>query len=420
MPACALAALVAAGALAAPPPASAGPAQATLQRFAASNPGTSALVWRLDEEGPVAVAAIRPDVPRIPASNMKMVTAAGALLQLGPDFRFTTRLATAARAPVVDGTLRGPLFVMGAGDPMLATRAYGARYLRGVATPLADLVRPLPAAGIRRVAGPIVADEGLFDAMREGPRWLSHYHLYSQPLSALAVNQGYAGNGRRAEAPVPWRAAAVRVRGALHGVRIAHEGGMRRGRPPASVRVLSTATSAPLRAIVREMNVPSDNFVAEMLTKAVGAHGSGRGTSAGGTARTEALLAARGVLTGRERLVDGSGLSRDNRLTATALVRLVAAADADPDWGRALLASLPRGGEGTLATRLRSPRVARRVQAKTGYINGASSLSGRVVSVGGQRYAFAMLMNTGGLADARRTQEQVVTLLALGREDPQG
>lgn len=364
------------------------------------------------------MAAVRPDAPRIPASNMKMVTAAGALLQMGPGHRFATRVATTQRAVVAGGRLRGPLYLIGAGDPLLATRAYATRHLPRGATALLDLARPLRRAGIRRVAGPIVADESLFDARRQAPRWLSHYHLYAQPLSAIATNQNFAGNARGSDVGSPWRAGALRLRGALSGVHIRQSGAVRRGVAPAGARVLATSRSAPLRTIVREMNVPSDNFIAEMLVKAVGADGAARGTTPAGTARTRALLAGKGILTGRERLIDGSGLSRANRLTATALVRLVAAADAEPSWGRPFLASLPRGGEGTLIRRLRSPAIARRVQAKTGFINGASALSGRVVSRGGHRYAFSLLMNTGDISGARHAQEQVVAMLALGREDP--
>jgi serine-type D-Ala-D-Ala carboxypeptidase/endopeptidase (penicillin-binding protein 4) len=414
------AALAAAGALViCAGPAAAGPAQVALDRFAAANPGTSALVWRLGDDGapPTVVASVRPDQPRIPASNMKLVTAAGALIQLGDGFRFTTTLATTQRARVSGGTLRGPVFVLGSGDPLLATRAYAARYLPGRATPMLDLVRPVSGEGIRRIAGPIVADESLFDTMRSGPRWPGRYALYSQPLSALSSNQGFAGDMRRADSPAPWRSTAQRVRAGLRGVRVAHDGPLRRGRTPNEVRVLARATSVPVARIVREMNVTSDNFIAEMLVKAVGVHGSGQGTTAAGTGRTRSILDGIGVLAAGDRLVDGSGLSRENRLAATSLVRLIAAADADPRWGRAFFASLPKGREGTLAGRFRSAAVAGRVQAKTGFINGVSGLSGRVVSRGGQRYAFSLLMNTSRTGDARTTQNRVVTLLALGQED---
>ena len=62
------------------------------------------------------------------------------------------------------------------------------------------------------------------------------------------------------------------------------------------------------------------------------------------------------------------------------MVRLVAAADADPDWGAALLGSLARGGEGTLVRRFTSGPATKRVRAKTGYLDGVSSLAGRVIS----------------------------------------
>lgn len=415
-----LAAASAAGTLAAAPEVAraAGQVEVTLERFAAANPGTSALVWRLDGPGRhTEVASVRPDAPRIPASNMKLVTGAGALLQFGPRYRYTTIVATRASARVSGGTLAGPLYLMGSGDPLLATRSYSARYLPGRSTPIVELVKPLRAAGITRVAGPIVADESLFDSRRVGPTWPGYYAAYSQPLSALATNQNYAGETRDSHSPDPPRSAATRLRAALRGVRIAHSGPLRTGTTPQGTRVLASVMSPPMSRVVREMNVPSDNFIAEMLTKSTGAYGTGQGSTAGGTARTTQVLTQMGILTGRERLVDGSGLSRQNRLTATALVRLIAAADADRGWGAALIASLPKGGEGTLVNRMRTGVATNRVRAKTGYIDGASSLSGRVVSRRGVHYAFSMLMNTQDITGAKATQDRVVTLLAAGAED---
>jgi D-alanyl-D-alanine carboxypeptidase/D-alanyl-D-alanine-endopeptidase (penicillin-binding protein 4) len=169
--------------------------------------------------------------------------------------------------------------------------------------------------------------------------------------------------------------------------------------------------------ILRAMNLASDNFIAETLVKDVGAYGSGRGSTRAGAARNRALLAQEGVVGPGDRLVDGSGLSRDNRLSAATLVRLVAAADADPEWGAALLGSLARGGEGTLVRRFTSGPATKRVRAKTGYLDGVSALAGRVISRRGQRYAFALLMSTADIGGARATQDRVVTLLASGAED---
>jgi D-alanyl-D-alanine carboxypeptidase/D-alanyl-D-alanine-endopeptidase (penicillin-binding protein 4) len=285
---------------------------------------------------------------------------------------------------------------------------------------MARLASPLRARGIRLVRGPIVADEGIFDSRRLGPGWPSHYRLYSAPLSGLPTNQGYAGNGRSAHVSSPPVAAAQRLKAALGGVGIAHVGALRAGAAPAGGRVLATARSPRLPVILRTMNLASDNFTAETLIKDVGAYGSGLGTTRAGVARTRALLAQQGVVGAGDRLVDGSGLSRGNRVSAATLVRLIAAADADPEWGAALLGSLARGGEGTLVRRFTSGPATKRVRAKTGYLDGVSALAGRVVSRRGQRYAFAMLMNTADIGGARLTQDRVVTLLASGTEDVLG
>ena len=351
---------------------------------------------------------------------MKLVTSAGALLELGPRYRFTTRLQAGPGTALRGTSVVGPVYLTGGGDPLLATGAYARRYLGARATPMGALVRPLRRLGIRRIAGPIVADERVFDARRLGPGWPSDYLSYSSPLSGLSTNQGWAGNARRAHVSSLPIAAAERLRAALRGVRIAHSGGLRAGATPRAAVPLAEVRSRTVAAILRSMNPDSDNFVAEMLTKAVGAHAAGRGTTAAGTARTAAALRARGILDGGDRLVDGSGLSRANRLSATSLVRLIAAADRERAWGAPLIQSMPRGGEGTLARRLRRGPATKRVRAKTGYLGGVSALAGRVVSRRGQRYAFALLMRTGDIAGARATQDRVVSLLAAGAEDLPG
>lgn len=375
-------------------------------------------MWRLDGTGEgTTVAGFRAESARVPASTMKLMTSAGALLELGPDFRFRTRVVAGPGTVRRGRALVGPIYLKGSGDPVLATRSYAAAFLSGRATPMAALARPLRAGGIRRVRGAIVADERLFDSRRMGPGWPSYYRLYASPLSGLATNQNYAGNGRAAYVSRPPVAAAQRLKATLGGFGVAHSGALRAGAAPDRARVLATATSPRLPVILRAMNLASDNFIAETLAKDVGAYGSGRGTTRLGTARTRALLAERGIVGPGDRLVDGSGLSRENRLSAATLVRLVAAADGDPEWGAALIGSLARGGEGTLVRRFTSGPATKRVRAKTGYLNGVSAIAGRVTSRRGQRYAFATLMNTSDIGGARATQDRMITLLASGAED---
>jgi D-alanyl-D-alanine carboxypeptidase/D-alanyl-D-alanine-endopeptidase (penicillin-binding protein 4) len=191
---------------------------------------------------------------------------------------------------------------------------------------------------------------------------------------------------------------------------------VRAGRTPKRGRLLATAKSPPLRTLSRMMNTSSDNHMAETLVKGVGAYVAGRGTSAAGSRRIARALRERGILSAGDRLADGSGLSRANRLSAASLVRLMAFAEQDRTWGPALIRSLPRGGEGTLRRRfLGSAR--KRVRAKTGYINGVSALAGRVVSRRGKVFVFALLMNGGDLVSARAAQDRIVALLASGAAD---
>lgn len=396
----------------------AGETQQVISGWSASDPETSALVWRLDgARTPLPVASFRADTPRIPASTMKLVTSAGSLLQLGPTFRFRTELLAAPGARLAGGTLTGKVYLKGAGDPLLATRAYARNHLSGVSTPMAEMARETRALGVRRIRGAVVADEHLFDRRRTAPSWPSYYSAYASPLSALATNQDYSGDARSAYVSSPPLAAAQRLKATLAANGVAHRGTLTTGVTPPTARSLGASVSSPLPAILREMNHESDNFIAETLAKDVGAYGVGEGTTAAGVARTHSLLAQKGIVTANDTFADGSGLSRSNRIAASSLVRLIAAADAEPAWGAALIGSLARGGEGTLVRRFTSGVATRRVRAKTGYINNVSALAGRVISRHGQRYAFAMLMNTSDITGAKATQDRVVTLLASGAED---
>lgn len=374
------------------------------------------LVWRLDAGEPVEVLSYKADTPRRPASTMKVVTAASALLTLTPEFRFETRLYAGANAAQSGATMTGPLYLKGYGDPTLATARYARRYL-GTAGGVGQLARTFREAGIRRVNGPIVVDETFFDAVRRGPTWPSRYATECPPLSAMTINQSYLGDRRATYVKNPAKAAGAQLRIAMKSQGVTHAGPVRAGQAPEEGRLLATNSSPPLRTILRMMLPDSDNFLAEMLTKDVGAYGRNDGSTTGGTAHAVTVLGGLGLLSPDDRLVDGSGLALENRLTARSLVRVLAAADNDPTWGEALISALPTGGQGTLKRRLRGPTVGDRVRAKTGYIRNTSTLAGVVDSPGGARYAFAILMNQGSISGAKATQDRMVTLLASGVAD---
>ena len=184
-----------------------------------------------------------------------------------------------------------------------------------------------------------------------------------------------------------------------------------RGRAPLDALPLAYHRSAPLSAVVREMNHESDNFVAEMLLKELGATVAGRGSTAAGRHVVRDALAEAGVPLDGVRLADGSGLSLRDRLTVGALVAILESGSTDPSIRDDFVSSLSVAGvSGTLRHRLGKRPTRGRVRAKTGTTNQACALAGFV----GKNYVFAILQN-GSPVDywsARIAQDRFVTVLA--------
>ncbi|MBW3602046.1 MAG: D-alanyl-D-alanine carboxypeptidase, partial [Actinobacteria bacterium] len=111
--------------------------------------------------------------PLLPASTLKLVTAAAALRTLGPGFRYVTRVV-ATRQPD-DGVVRGDIVVVGSGDPALATATYGRVEPDRPRTPLEALAGQLRRAGVRRVTGRVVGDPGLLAHEPLAAGWPDRY-----------------------------------------------------------------------------------------------------------------------------------------------------------------------------------------------------------------------------------------------------
>jgi serine-type D-Ala-D-Ala carboxypeptidase/endopeptidase (penicillin-binding protein 4) len=330
-----------------------------------------------------------------PASVEKLAVAYAALHELGPDFRIETDVLGDGERQGT--TWRGNLVLKGFGDPTLSR------------DDLETLARGVRAFGIRSVTGGVVGDESFFDAQRVVSGWKPSYFIQeSPPLSALVVDRArYArGVGLR-----PALIAAQLFRTELRAAGVTVGAAARVGTTAAADFPLAFVHSPTLGELVHFMGVESDNFTAEMILKQLGAQEAGRGTSARGAASVTAVLRVLGVPLGGVRLVDGSGLSLLNRLTATSLASLLQLAWTDPAARPGFLAVLPVAGvSGTMKERLRSVRG--RVQAKTGTTNAASSLAGYVSG----RYAFAILHNGRPVSTwwARRAQDRFVLALARG------
>lgn len=352
-------------------------------------------------EGSGEVVTTGADQPLLPGSNEKLLVAAGALAVLGPDAVLTTEVKAAGE--IDGGWLHGDLVLVGGGDPSL-----------GLAR-LDELARQVRAAGVRHVAGDLVADESRYDDRRTAPGWTDwHMPTFVGPLSALAVGRNWLRIDAEYVAD-PARANAGYFRQALSRAGVTVAGADRRSPGPglgADERpVVASVESPPVAALVGEMLTRSDNFYAELLVKETGYRGVGEGTTAAGLAAAHAVLDELGVvLTGLS--ADGSGLSRDNRRPAGEWQRLLVAAAAQP-WGRHLLEGLPVAGRtGTLASRFRGRPGEAVVRAKTGSVRGSRALSGYLSTAGGRSVVFSLVVNGPAASAAVGAMDDLVASIA--------
>jgi D-alanyl-D-alanine carboxypeptidase/D-alanyl-D-alanine-endopeptidase (penicillin-binding protein 4) len=180
--------------------------------------------------------------------------------------------------------------------------------------------------------------------------------------------------------------------------------------------------ASPLAATCAVANKNSQGLYAECLLKRLGAFGPTpatdvlvprQGNWANGTQEALRWMAERGIATDGVVIDDGSGLSKENRLTAAAVTDLLAVAHAR--LGDAFVETLAVAGrDGSLAGRMRGTAAAGRVFGKTGYVLGASTLSGYVRTASGRTLAYSVLMNDvpwGELWKARQAQDRVCVRL---------
>lgn len=368
-------------------------------------------------EGDRPVLLRRPDDALTPASTQKILLAVAALAVLGPDFRYETKLVS--DAPPRDGTVGG-LWLVGAGDPTLATPEYMGwlsdkpRYQLHQATPLAALVDGLAQAGVHAVSGGIAGDDSRYDGARAVPSWKPGYIAENEvgPLGALLVNRGftrYQPPEQRAADPALHAAGELTRLAQAAGISVATPASSGAA-PPRTAVTVATVRSAPLSDIVAGMLRESDNTAAELVTKELGVVRAHEGSTAAGTkAIADALAAAHLPMAGL-RLGDGSGLEITNLVSCSLLaaaLRLPA-----PSRGPGLANLLAVAGQtGTLALRLNNTPLDGKLRAKTGSLDGVSGLAGYLD--GRRSLSFAFLAN-GRLSDAagRVLQDRLVALLA--------
>lgn len=413
------------------------------------------------------VVAIRADSPWNPASNLKLLTAASALLVLGPDFRMQTGLYGRVR----QGHTEGGLCLKGHADPTLSRadfadfalrlRERGVRavdrlivdgsYFDDAILPPAFEQQPRETAPFRAAIAAVSVNANAYtlrigpgpelgapaQVSVDGPGYFeldNHITTSAAPTPQVSVSENDLGEKvaitLTGSVPLAGGALALprRVTSPLHyaGHVFADTLSVAGIRGPTQVVLGTCAEDAPLLArhesqplaeILARLGKNSDNFVAEMLVKVMGAeHDHTRGTTATGVAVVTHVLQRLGLPMSHLSMVNGSGLFEGNLVTTDLISQLLVAMYKNPAVRPEFVAQLSVGGsDGTLARRFTKLPHARVVRAKTGTLNDVIALSGYVLGPEpGSAYAFSYLANgiKGKQAQARALIDKVVEQLA--------
>ena len=390
----------------------------------------------------------------IPASNNKILSSVAALSLLGKDFRFATEFYLGGG--IHGNVAHGGLYVKGFGDPTIDLEV------------LERIVARIRDMGISRIDGGIHLDGSYFDETRYGEGWDPEWtgEAFCPPVTAISFNynsakikvsasraglpayvsaepgdfpfpvksrvltsqrrsgvmaefgdgneirlSGYVSSRRKRETlemsvPDPFFYFGEMLRAALEKNGIEVAGRVSRARVPRWAGPVFTHYSEPLGVVIREYNKESVNIIGESLVKVLGARFLGEpGSWKSGTYVIRDHLRGMGV-SGDVAVVDGSGLSRMNRISPADLAEVLLMAYRDPAISKEFLESLPVAGvDGTLEKRFRELRG--RVYAKTGYLEGARSLSGYAFAKDGRVYVFSVISNGMG-AGVKKLQSMLL------------
>lgn len=404
-----------------------------------------------------------------PASNTKLVTSAAALVRLKPEYQFTTAVYTNAR--LRNGVLSGDVYIRGGGDPSLSyegllslaqdvynagirtiagnivgdatfldderefsgwhdfERAYSGRISalsvnynavhlmvkpssRSGVAPQIILNPPTSYVKIKNKAVTISSRNSIYATFANADESLTEETLLVQgkisPKSRYGVSAYIYVNN-------PALFTTVTFKDALEQVGVTVEGTATLGEVPQKSRRLGIYLSDSLSRITCDSNKISNNFVAEQILKVLGAEMLGTpGTTEKGLQVVREFLEELDIPAGSYVLENGSGLSRNNRLSPAQIVTVLNSMYENFEVRSEFLASLAIAGvDGTLRRRLQDTQAERRLRAKTGALRAVSCISGYAASKDNEVFAFSIMMNdykSGGYA-VKKIQNNLAVLL---------
>lgn len=438
-----------------------GPVRAVVDEAGLPHESVGLFIQDVSDDSPLI--EFNADSAKNPASVMKLVTTAAALQMLGPNYRWKT--AAYAGGPLNGDRLEGDLILKGFGDPLLDTESFWTflRHLRerGLRHVSGDLViddsffklepndrgafdgRPYRVYNVQPAALLVNFQVYRFGMRPDGVR--GEVVVSTDPPSATVMiqNQLKLTNGRcrgrkyqvrmqveegnphdtvRFSGNYPMRCGAHSMlrtvssqKTYVYGVfkalwsNLGGEiaGGVRTDTVPESARRLFRFRSRPLAEVIRPMNKFSNNVMSRNLLLTLGAERYGEpGTVEKGRAAVVEWLQRAGIDDGSLLLDNGSGLSRDARVSSRLLGEILLAAHRSP-YMPEFVASLPLSAmEGTMKDRFRDDPLKGRMHMKTGLIDHVRSMGGYMLTRNGRTMAIVLLQNHANVHRRIGTQVQ--------------
>ncbi|MDE7408512.1 MAG: D-alanyl-D-alanine carboxypeptidase/D-alanyl-D-alanine-endopeptidase [Muribaculaceae bacterium] len=308
------------------------------------------------------------DRPLLPASIMKTVTIAGLLQEKGPDERFHTMVF--ADGPIEGNRIEGDLLIVGGGDPTL-----GANCAPESADIAEEIIAVLRHKGIDTINGNLRVDTSLYEGPSCPPSWAAGdlNEAYGTGSHALNFRRNASG-GRAVKNPESVFLSYLSTR--LQGAGIKVNGGMtteRKNITDKDATLLLDHVSDKYAEVMRSCMMRSDNLFAETLLRAFGlARGKDGSTSAAADEMLDYWTQA-GIPTKGVTIIDGSGLSRSNRVTAAFINGILQTMGDNDEYA----SFMPLAGqEGTLSEFLKDTPLDAYVAMKTGSMKGIQCYAG--------------------------------------------
>ncbi len=348
----------------------------------------------------------------IPASNTKLFTTATALELMGGNHLLSTKIL--ADDDFSDTIIEGNIYIKGFGNPTFSSED------------LEELVNQLYQSGLRKITGNVIGDDTYFDDVYSRDDWISEEraNVKLPPISALVIDRNrtivtkkrkgkYRNYFVNVKNPPLFAAEILREKLISYGVEVV--GKPISGQTDKNAKLL-VESSIELRELLQIINKHSDNFYAECLFKTLGSAYSGQqGNSFFSTQAILNYIEDNNIYSTGTKIVDGSGISRFDQVTAGALVGLLEKVYFNIKQFDDFFNSLSIAGvDGTLHKRMIGTPAENNFRGKTGTLNGISSLAGYVTTADGDDIIVCMMFefSTGGASKYKNIQDRIIEILA--------